>query len=128
MKSKPRRLLDHIVAATNSFEELLFVYATMILTSGAGFSYFEHKHLDDGLWWAIVTSTTTGYGDLSPVTWQGRVIAALLMLASILFVLPLMIGYIASHLIKNKNEFTHEEQEEFMRLLRKVANEEQPPD
>lgn len=34
-------------------------------------------------WWAIVTATTVGYGDLSPVTLEGRIIAVLLMLTGI---------------------------------------------
>lgn len=35
------------------------------------------------LWWAIVTVTTVGYGDISPVTGTGRVIAATLMISGI---------------------------------------------
>ena len=37
----------------------------------------------DSLWWAIVTATTVGYGDLSPVTTEGRIIAVALMLVGI---------------------------------------------
>jgi voltage-gated potassium channel len=39
--------------------------------------------LGDALWWAIVTATTVGYGDISPTTWEGRVIAVVLMLVGI---------------------------------------------
>jgi voltage-gated potassium channel len=41
------------------------------------------RTLPDALWWSIVTATTVGYGDVSPVTWQGRVIAAMMMLSGI---------------------------------------------
>jgi voltage-gated potassium channel len=41
--------------------------------------------LDDALWWAIVTTTTVGYGDVSPVTGEGRIIAVVLMLLGIGF-------------------------------------------
>jgi len=37
----------------------------------------------DGLWWSLVTVTSVGYGDLYPVTLQGRIIAAGLMLCGI---------------------------------------------
>ena len=35
------------------------------------------------LWWSFVTATTVGYGDLAPVTWEGKCIAVGLMLAGI---------------------------------------------
>jgi voltage-gated potassium channel len=37
----------------------------------------------DALWWAVVTATTVGYGDVSPVTLEGRLIAVVLMLTGI---------------------------------------------
>jgi voltage-gated potassium channel len=36
-----------------------------------------------GMWWAVQTVTTVGYGDIVPTDVAGRVIAALLMLAGI---------------------------------------------
>ncbi|TDD44043.1 two pore domain potassium channel family protein [Nonomuraea terrae] len=39
--------------------------------------------LADALWWSLTTMTTVGYGDLSPTTGQGRLIAAVLMLSGI---------------------------------------------
>jgi polar amino acid transport system substrate-binding protein len=37
----------------------------------------------DGVWWAAVTMTTTGFGDKVPVSWRGRLLALLWMFASI---------------------------------------------
>lgn len=37
----------------------------------------------DGLWWAITTVTTVGYGDLVPVTTGGRVIGAFLQISGV---------------------------------------------
>lgn len=41
------------------------------------------RSLGDAFWWAVVTSTTVGYGDISPVTTEGRIIAIVLMLVGI---------------------------------------------
>ena len=40
----------------------------------------------DSVWWAIVTITTVGYGDLYPVTVLGRVYASILMLGGVLII------------------------------------------
>jgi len=42
--------------------------------------------LGDAFWWAIVTTTTVGYGDVSPVTTEGRLIAIALMILGIGFI------------------------------------------
>jgi voltage-gated potassium channel len=41
------------------------------------------QSVGDGIWWAIVTATTVGYGDISPSTTEGRIIAVVLMLLGI---------------------------------------------
>jgi voltage-gated potassium channel len=42
-------------------------------------------NIGDGMWWAIQTVTTVGYGDLVPVSAAGRLVAALVMLVGIGF-------------------------------------------
>ena len=41
------------------------------------------KTFEDGLWWAITTVTTVGYGDRFPTTNEGRLLAVLLMITGI---------------------------------------------
>jgi len=106
-----KRVVDYIVACTNSVGELLALYFGVVLLGGLGFAYFEHKTIGEAMWWAVVTTTTTGYGDLTPATWPGRLIAGAVMLFSILFVLPLLIGHIATTLIENRDVFSDSEQE-----------------
>jgi voltage-gated potassium channel len=47
------------------------------------------------LWWAIVTLTTTGYGDVTPITPLGRILAGFVMVAGIL-VFALWAGILAT--------------------------------
>ncbi|XP_016397678.1 potassium voltage-gated channel, KQT-like subfamily, member 2a [Sinocyclocheilus rhinocerous] len=39
----------------------------------------------DALWWGLITLTTIGYGDKYPVTWNGRLIAAMFSLIGVAF-------------------------------------------
>lgn len=41
------------------------------------------KNIEDGLWWAVTTVTTVGYGDRFPTTIEGRLLAVMLMFAGI---------------------------------------------
>ncbi len=57
---------------------LAFVAAVLETLVDSGIDGFNNA-----LWWAIVTVTTVGYGDVVPETTPGRLIAALLMLAGV---------------------------------------------
>jgi voltage-gated potassium channel len=66
---------------------------------GALFSQVEHGYtMWDGVWFAITTMTTVGYGDLAPHTTMGRLIAVGLMLIGIGFV-ALLTGAIAQRFL-----------------------------
>lgn len=64
------------------------VFSVMAVSLGAvGIYLIEYSvegtkitNLGDAFWWAIVTVTTVGYGDVYPITAEGKVIAALLMI------------------------------------------------
>ena len=52
----------------------------------------------DGIWWAVATATTVGYGDISPKTPGGRVVGMLLMLLGIGLV-GVFTGLVASYFV-----------------------------
>lgn len=68
---------------TNGFIYMLYAAGALILISSVLISYVEDKPFTDALWWSIVTCTTVGYGDISPATGIGRVIAVILMIFGI---------------------------------------------
>ena len=46
----------------------------------------EYPSIGRGLWWAIQTVTTVGYGDVTPEKTAGRLVGALFLLEAIAFV------------------------------------------
>ena len=68
----------------------------------------EFENLWDGVWWAVVTVTTVGYGDLTPYTVGGRVVGIVLMFVGISF-LSLLTAAIASRFVRDERSSEHEE-------------------
>ena len=93
-------------------ELVLFVILSMILlyVSASGIWYFEREiqpekfgSVFDGLWWAVATLTTVGYGDVYPVTPGGSFFTFLLLMIG-LGIIAIPSGIIASALSKARLE------------------------
>ncbi len=65
-------------------------------------------NLGDGFWWALVTMTTVGYGDMYPVTVAGRIIAVGVMVGGIAL-LGVVTATLASWLVQKVDETTDEQ-------------------
>lgn len=82
----------HIVAGVAFF---------LLGTGSALFSVTEDMNLVDSLWWAVVTMTTVGYGDISPASMWGKLVGVVLMLSGI-GIVGLFTATIASVFVENK--------------------------
>lgn len=71
---------------TNGFIHVLYISIVLILISATTYSVAENVPFVDALWWALVTTTTVGYGDISPASPFGRVAAIILMFLGIGFI------------------------------------------
>lgn len=100
-----------IIKIANSFKIIFVIYITSLFAGGLAFALLENKSLGQGLWWAVVTALTVGYGDLSPVTVSGRIAATFFQHFWIYCMIPLIAVNLLTHVVRDNNQFSHEEQE-----------------
>jgi polar amino acid transport system substrate-binding protein len=90
-----------VIAVAALFTLLLFVGLLIWLLERRQKSHFDarpSRGIADGVWWAAVTMTSTGYGDKVPATLAGRVLAIVWMFASI-FLVALFSATLASSFV-----------------------------
>lgn len=92
---------------TNGLIYMLMITACLIILGALGIFMFERhttvETFGDAIWWSFVTATTVGYGDISPSTSIGRIIASLLMLCGI-GTISLLTGTIATYFMSGHAE------------------------
>ncbi|MGM9927459.1 MAG: potassium channel family protein [Bacillus sp. (in: firmicutes)] len=110
----------------NGLGKVLKYTFVLIILSAIPITYFEPgiPTVTDGIWWAIVTATTVGYGDFAPVTSVGRITATILMFAGI-GCIGMITGSVATYLVKSDEV---DEDKEYIKkkidVLESISNEE----
>lgn len=81
-------LMANRMAATGTYIVFLlpltwFTSGVAVLDAETSASGAHITNFSDALWWSLATITTVGYGDLYPITFEGKLVAAVLMLLGI---------------------------------------------
>jgi voltage-gated potassium channel len=114
-----RRLLT-----TEGVRDAAVLALLTVLGGGAAYAAIEKAHDGtplsawDGVWWAVTTVTTVGYGDSYPETTGGRVIAMVVMLVGIGFVAILTAA--AAERTRNRHAEEHELHAMLAEILRRL--------
>jgi voltage-gated potassium channel len=107
-QSRSRVHIDVAVQVVSVAALIVFVGAVGILDVERKAPGSNIHTFADALWWALSTVTTVGYGDRYPVTGQGRLIAAAVMLTGIA-VLGVVTAAVAGWFVENLQSIQREE-------------------
>jgi len=99
-------VLERVIAHARHALQSVLLGLVMVLLATASIAYLLERNVDQGssepfnsipaaLWWAITTLTTTGYGDMTPHTVAGRMLAGVVMVCGIM-VFALLAGILAT--------------------------------
>ena len=122
---KATRFLASLIFQNRTRNALLagsFVAVVVILSCSFAILQFEGAHggnittAEDAVWWSICTVTTVGYGDLYPTSWEGRIVAFILMVTGASSFGALS-GLIAGHFLQHEDDH----QDELRDLTAQVA-------
>ena len=104
IREKVRKILRNFIdfVVRENIHRILLIIALLLAVSTVGLVTFEENvSWANAFWWSIVTMTTVGYGDITPLTFAGRAIGAVTMLFGI-GILGMFTATIASIFVERK--------------------------
>ena len=110
----------YVLFKTNGLDKLLIFTLIMLFLIPIPVVYIEPdiNTFGNGIWWAIVTTTTVGYGDYTPVTGLGRILAVVLMLLGI-GIIGTFTSAVSTY-FRNSRKLPHDQQ--VMEIIRKIED------
>ena len=97
MRSVPRinpierrmaRFLREPVSVRNAASVIVSTTFLLVVASGIAIRILDHREYSSiwtGMWWALQTVTTVGYGDVTPKNTVGRIVGAIVIMEGIAF-------------------------------------------
>jgi voltage-gated potassium channel len=101
------RFLSEPVSVRNAASVIAVSTTCVVLASGVLMRMLdpsEYPSIGRGLWWAMQTVTTVGYGDVTPERTSGRLIAVVVMLWGIAFVSILVAAITSTFVARAERE------------------------
>jgi voltage-gated potassium channel len=101
---------------------IVLATAAVVVLSGILMRFVDHKEYANvwvGMWWAMQTVTTVGYGDVTPAAVSGRIVATIVMLQGIAF-LAIVTAAITSTFVARASKAFQADREEQMTELRQI--------
>ena len=104
---------------------IVIATATVVVVGGVLMRVFDHDEYSNvwvGMWWAIQTVTTVGYGDVTPEHISGRLIAVVVMLQGIAFLAIITAAITSTFVARATKEHEAAEESEEMTELQKIES------
>jgi voltage-gated potassium channel len=101
------RFLSEPVSVRNAASVIAVSTTCVVLASGVLMRILdrsEYPTIGRGLWWAMQTVTTVGYGDVTPEHTSGRIVAVVVMLWGIAFVSILVAAITSTFVTRAERE------------------------
>jgi voltage-gated potassium channel len=95
------RFLREPVSVRNAASVIVGATFVLVVASGVAIRILDHREYSSiwlGMWWALQTVTTVGYGDVTPKNTVGRIVGAIVIMEGIAF-LAIITAAITSSLV-----------------------------